>query len=261
MSIYNRFCPKTTIQFITEANIIHKNFYTYHKTIYVNSSSKIIITCPVHGDFIQRASNHTIGKGCRQCSIIRRDAAWRKVIDLSSFVRLAQTIHNNKYTYNSAKFVNSTTKLQIDCSKHGPFFQTPSNHQHGRGCPKCNASRGEIAIEIELQKYNFNIDRQIKFADCCDQRKLSFDFGIYLQDRLLGLIEYQGKQHYDSLDKFQNTGTTNESWLSYIQRHDQIKKKYCRKNNIPLLIIPYWSKNKIDSIVSNFLVDVGKSSC
>ena len=34
--------------------------------------------------------------------------------------------------------------------------------------------------------------------------------------------------------------------LDKVQRHDKIKKEYCKKNNIPLIEIPYVDYDKID---------------
>ena len=58
-------CPKcygnkklTTEEYVSECKKIHNNKYSYDKTIYVNKRSKIIITCPIHGDFIQTAGKH-----------------------------------------------------------------------------------------------------------------------------------------------------------------------------------------------------------
>lgn len=58
--------PKS--QFIQECNILHNNFYTYEKANYVNTNSKITITCPLHGDFVQWAGHHVRGVGCPKCS-------------------------------------------------------------------------------------------------------------------------------------------------------------------------------------------------
>ena len=44
---------------------------------------------------------------------------------------------------------------------------------------------------------------------------------------MLGLIEYQGTQHYEPTSCFSNKGK--------LQFHDKMKKEYCLKNNIPLL--------------------------
>ena len=45
-------------------------------------------------------------------------------------------------------------------------------------------------------------------------------------------IEYNGKQHYE-----QPKG--NWGSIEKIQKYDNLKKEYCKKNNIPLIIIKY----------------------
>lgn len=51
-------CPKcskhyqyNTEEFIKRAKEIHGESYDYSKTKYINSRTKVIITCPIHGDF------------------------------------------------------------------------------------------------------------------------------------------------------------------------------------------------------------------
>ncbi len=58
---------KTTQTFIKEATEVHNLFYSYDKTDYMNHQSKVIITCPDHGDFEQRANTHLSGHGCPKC--------------------------------------------------------------------------------------------------------------------------------------------------------------------------------------------------
>ena len=43
----------------------------------------------------------------------------------------------DKYDYSRVKYVNSKTKVCIVCPEHGEFWQTPSKHLLGQGCPKC----------------------------------------------------------------------------------------------------------------------------
>ena len=51
------------------ANIIHNNFYSYHEDTYDGIENKTLITCPKHGDFWQKANNHTnLKQGCPHCS-------------------------------------------------------------------------------------------------------------------------------------------------------------------------------------------------
>jgi hypothetical protein len=131
---------------------------------------------------------------------------------------------------------------------HGDFEQNPQDHLKGRGCSKCNRSKGEQLVEDFLNWKNINYKSQIKFVDCKDKNRLSFDFGIYLKDNLYGLIEFQGRQHYESIKLFGGA-----SALTLYKYHDKLKKEYCQSNNIPLLEIPYIQKDKIPELVQNFI--------
>ena len=59
----------TTKEFIDKSIIKHSNKYDYTLTKYVNSSSKVIIRCIVHGNFEQIANDHLNGCGCPKCNI------------------------------------------------------------------------------------------------------------------------------------------------------------------------------------------------
>lgn len=69
-------CPKcsgkysmSTEEFIEKSRIIHNNKYTYEKTVYTNNFSKVIITCPIHGDFLVTPNNHLSKRqGCPKCN-------------------------------------------------------------------------------------------------------------------------------------------------------------------------------------------------
>lgn len=63
----------------------------------------------------------------------------------------------------------------------------------------------------------------------CD--KLMFDIGVYEQNELLYIIEYDGIQHFES-------GHFNDTYEK-THRNDLLKNKYCFENNIPLIRIPY----------------------
>lgn len=59
---------KTTEEFISIASATHKNAYTYSSVKYINNSTKVLITCPTHGDFEQTPANHLSGNGCPRCA-------------------------------------------------------------------------------------------------------------------------------------------------------------------------------------------------
>lgn len=71
--IFGQGCPKcigfnkTSMEFISEAKLIHGDKYDYSKVIYKASKDKVKITCQKHGDFKQTPNDHLRGKGCPIC--------------------------------------------------------------------------------------------------------------------------------------------------------------------------------------------------
>ena len=57
----------TKEDFITKACKVHGDKYDYSKVKYVNTSSKVCIICPIHGEFFQLGSGHLRGYGCPKC--------------------------------------------------------------------------------------------------------------------------------------------------------------------------------------------------
>ena len=72
---------KTTNQFIKESNSIHDFKYSYDKTEYIKNQIKVIITCPIHGDFEQRPLSHLQGNGCSNCNESRGEREIAKFLD------------------------------------------------------------------------------------------------------------------------------------------------------------------------------------
>jgi len=58
----------TLKNFISRARIINENKYDYSKTSYVSGCTKIIIICPIHGEFMQTPNHHLNKQGCPVCS-------------------------------------------------------------------------------------------------------------------------------------------------------------------------------------------------
>ena len=116
-------------EFVLNANIIHKNKYDYSSSIFINTKTKIVIICPIHGKFKQIPSEHLRSSGCKKCFIEQQ-----RKINKTNFISKANEIHNKKYDYSLTKYTNIYTKVKILCPKHGQFFQNPKNHLNVFGC-------------------------------------------------------------------------------------------------------------------------------
>ena len=76
---------------IDKFNNIHNNLYDYSKVDYINSKTKIIIGCDIHGDFLQTPASHLSGANCPKCSINN------KKLKTSEFIDRAIKVHKNIY--------------------------------------------------------------------------------------------------------------------------------------------------------------------
>lgn len=142
------------MEFINKANIVHGDFYDYSKVIYVNNRTKVEIICPIHGSFLTTPHAHLAGSGCPICGKLK--CAKSRTKDLSCFVSEANEVHGNKYDYSKVEYINSSTKIEIICLKHGPFWQTPNNHLHGYGCPKCGM---EVQSQKRTKSFSFFLNK------------------------------------------------------------------------------------------------------
>jgi len=226
--------------FVNKANKTHSDKYDYSKTVYTNNSSKLTITCPEHGDFEQRAQNHLRGDGCPRCSN-------NKVLSTEDIIEKAIKIHGDKYDYSKViSGNNNNDEITIICKKHGEFKQVIANHLGGAGCRKCKESRGETKVRVFLEQNNIEYEPQYKFDDCRDINKLPFDF--YLPKYNL-CVEYNGEQHYKPFKRFGG-----EKRFISQKRRDKIKKEYCEKNNIPLLIIKH--NENVKKVLNKIIINI-----
>lgn len=87
----------------------------------------------------------------------------------SQFIEKAIKIHGNKFDYSKVEYNGSHTKVSIICLEHGDFYQSPTNHLSGNGCPKCASKyeRGKYRLttietflnqvkEIHGDKYDYS---------------------------------------------------------------------------------------------------------
>ena len=90
--------------FIERSNLKHNNKYDYSKVKYKSTKLKVIIICPIHGEFEQTAEEHMRGCGCIKCKYI---------LNTIKFIERANLIHNNKFDYSKTEFITTKNKVII----------------------------------------------------------------------------------------------------------------------------------------------------
>jgi DNA-binding protein len=157
---------KTKNNFINEANKVHNNKYNYSKTEYKNNHTKVIIICPIHGNFKQSPKDHLKGHGCPKCGGTYK-------LTNEHFIKKVNGIHNDKYDYSKTKYKNLSYKGIIICPIHGEFKQTPENHKDKKaGCPFCINQRSKYEDEIINELKGFKILKNIKIDKIMNNRFL-----------------------------------------------------------------------------------------
>ena len=211
----------------------HGYKYQYNKDDYKNSSSKLRITCLKHGEFLQNVNSHKYGYGCPKCGRDRISefltTPWEEV--LKSF----RETHKDEYEYTPETYTLLETPMEMFCTKHGRFEQTPKNHRRGSGCPVCNSSRGEKEIEFLLRDLEIEYEHQKKFPELSVYYR--YDFFI---PSINTIVEYNGLQHYEPVEHFGGLKS-----LKNTQKRDEIKKQYCLDNGINYEIIRYDDDTKL----------------
>jgi very-short-patch-repair endonuclease len=217
-------CPKcsgkyryNTESFIVEAIKKHGDTYSYENVNYINTDTKIKITCKVHEeDFEQTPHSHLQGNGCRKCAGLYPHTT-------ESFITQAIQKHGNTYSYNNVNYVNNRTKIQITCKKHENFEQMPYCHLNGAGCPSCVNKTENKLYNTLVSVYN-DVVQQFNAEWCTNIQRLRFDFCL---PEYKIIIELDGPQHFRQVMNWQSCEETVE--------RDRYKSDCANKNNYSVI--------------------------
>lgn len=136
--------------FKEEGTRVHNGKYIYGKVNYVNITTKIIIICPIHGEFLQSPWDHLKGHGCRRCG--SQKTGLLKALTKEKFIKRANKIHG-QYIYDKFIYVNVNTKGIVICPTHGEFLQDPEHHLRGYGCDKCGKNKAKEKLSGTIEEF------------------------------------------------------------------------------------------------------------
>ena len=193
-------------------------------TTYINSKTHYIFNCCNGHQF--KTSFHAIkyGKsGCPYCS----KCAKYNIDEVNEYL--------NQFDYKllSSKYINNRSYLDVECPKNHKYKVTFNAFKDRESrCPICyqnqTDSRGVRLILEYLETNNIDFKREYRFDDCRNIKQLPFDFAIFKDNNLFGLIEFQGKQHF----------IDNGVWqFERLVKNDNIKVQYCKQNDINFIAI------------------------
>jgi hypothetical protein len=135
-------CPKcqrhrklTVEHFLELAAETHGDQYGYDRVSDPAYHKKVEIHCREHGYYSQTCGSHLSGNGCPKCANQARADFRRRSAD--EVIKEFRSVHGERYDYSRMQYIDNQTPVEIVCSQHGVFLQTPGNHQSGKGCYPC----------------------------------------------------------------------------------------------------------------------------
>jgi len=192
--------------------------------------------CDCGGEKDVTTSDLTSGK------IIQCDNVIHRINDLTGEVvgQLTVTEPLDKRSHGSVVW-----RCRCSC---GSITEVPSNHLvtgHTSSCGCSTVSKGEQSIAEELESLGVTYQKEYMFTDLKLISFLRYDFAVFdSRNNLIGLIEYDGQQHFKPIKFFGGEDT-----FKKVTERDKLKNRYCKKENIPLLRIRYDEYDSIESIV------------
>lgn len=139
-------CYKGDYDFVKKQVLDHEPNTTWKvmdipKDYTTKKDYRIGLECKICGHNVNMLfGNYIRNKGCQGCS--DRALAERLSKNLSYFMEKSIEKHGDRYNYSKVIYNKCREPVEIICSKHGSFWQSPDNHYNkGKGCPKCKNER------------------------------------------------------------------------------------------------------------------------
>ena len=187
------------------------------------------------GNIISVLGNNLRNGKTKSCGCLQKELiSERSIIDLTGqkFGHLTVLRRDLSRIGNNAYWV-----CQCDCGNTIIVRGSSLKSGNTKSCG-CIKSKGESKIKDILFSLNIKFVQQKAFDDLKYKHKLKFDF--FLPDYNC-CIEYNGIQHYEIIDYFGG-----EKQFEEQKKKDDIKRQWCKDNNIMLIEIPYTDYNKIN---------------
>ena len=135
---------------------------------YINNATKVIIICPIHGEFEQRPGTHLRGAGCPKCKFDKLRKIRKK--DTEQFIIEAKLVHGDRYNYDKTIYTGCQNSIIVTCPKHGDYEINAYRHLIDGNCPYCSGKHNletfiEKANKVHNNYYSYNNSTYISSKD------------------------------------------------------------------------------------------------
>ncbi len=227
--VCSRKAPLTIEDFRKEAE---KNNWELLSTEYLGKPHELEFKCNKCLHIFKKKSSYLRGKNkvknCPECNPLKK-----KTIEE---IKLKAKSLGFECLSNDCK--NSSDKLTWKCKYTHDWDATYNDVFNNKsGCPDCHRFKNEAKIKHIFEKYfNAKFRKRSKIKVETEQnKKYEIELDGYNEELKIA-FEYNGIQHYQYVEHFHN-GDIKEFEQQKVR--DEIKKEYCLKENIELIVIPY----------------------
>jgi len=193
------------------------------------------------------------GNGCPKCGHLKTGQSTMMPHDI--FEKEFKKTLGDEYELLD-KYTGIEKKILVLHKECGEIYRTTPKQilSEGSLCPYCKTkaiSNGERRIEQYLSTRSIEFSKQYKIKECKNVKMLKFDFAILSNGKLFALVEFDGRQHYEPVKFYGGEETYN-----MVKQRDKIKSEYCKRNNVPLIRVPYYEFKNIESYLDEKLSQV-----
>jgi hypothetical protein len=256
--LYQRLYQSRADKLIAKFKLQHGDFYDYSKVmITIGDHDKINIICPIHGEFRQRAFDHARGCICPTCNKDHIRTSFRH--SQESFIAKANDTHNFRYDYSKVNYQGNSVKVEIICSLHGSFMQTPTNHTDNKsGCPRCkNKWKMQDSWLDQLGVPRDPGHRQVNLRDHTDNRKSLIADGFDPSTNTV--YEFLGDYHHGNPKLYYSTEVHCYSKLTLDKLHQQTIDRFNRLHQLGYRIIYIWENQYKKKSTVGYIFDLNTS--
>ena len=162
---------KYSMIFLKTANLIHNKKYDYSLTVYTKMTEKVIIICPLHGEFTQRPMDHiNLKQGCPICRCSKGELSIKYFLDKNNIKYKQQKSFDDCKYKKLLKFDFYLPEKNICIEYDGEQHYIEIDRWGGESRLKIIKDRDSIKnlyclennIKLIRIKYDDNIDEKLK---------------------------------------------------------------------------------------------------